>query len=148
MEGYTYAVTNMGVSEAVVTEKKTVNAAFFSAATPPEEVLRLARENGSGIWCSRCSSRLRSPSWSRSRWSMKTIWCRSTGSINSLRRDNSSMLITLQKVGKSFGAERILEGVTATVDRQDRIGIIGENGTGKTTLVRIITGSLAPTRER
>ena len=58
------------------------------------------------------------------------------------------MLITLQKVGKSFGAERILEGVTATVDRQDRIGIIGENGTGKTTLVRIITGSLAPTRER
>ena len=54
------------------------------------------------------------------------------------------MLITLQKVGKSFGAERILEGVTATVDRQDRIGIIGENGTGKTTLVRIITGSLVP----
>ncbi len=48
MEGYTYAVTNMGVSEAVVTEKKTVNAAFFSAATPPEEVLRLARENGIG----------------------------------------------------------------------------------------------------
>ncbi len=54
------------------------------------------------------------------------------------------MLITLQKTGKSFGAERVLRDVTAAVDRQDRIGIIGENGTGKTTLLRIITGELQP----
>ena len=46
MEGYTYAVTNMGVSEAVVREKKDVNAAFFSENTTPQEVVRLARENG------------------------------------------------------------------------------------------------------
>ncbi len=46
MEGYTYAVTNMGVSEAVVSEKKAVNAAFFSSSTPPEEILRLAQEKG------------------------------------------------------------------------------------------------------
>lgn len=46
MEGYTYAVTNMGVSEAVVAEKQAVNAALFHAATPPEDVARLCRENG------------------------------------------------------------------------------------------------------
>ncbi len=46
MEGYTYAVTNMGVSEPVVAEKRAVNAALFSAETPPEQVLQLcAREN-------------------------------------------------------------------------------------------------------
>lgn len=46
MEGYTYAVTNMGVAEAAVAEKKAVNAAFFSANTSPSEIVRLARENG------------------------------------------------------------------------------------------------------
>lgn len=48
MEGFTYAVTNMGVSEAVVAQKQMVNAALFDAATPPEEVLRLCAENGIG----------------------------------------------------------------------------------------------------
>jgi len=52
------------------------------------------------------------------------------------------MLITLQKINKSFGADTVLTDVTATVDRGDRIGIIGENGTGKTTLLRILTGEL------
>lgn len=44
MEGYTYAVTNMGVSEPVVAAKQAVNAALFSADTPPEEILRLCEE--------------------------------------------------------------------------------------------------------
>ena len=48
MEGYTYAITNMGVSEDVVAAKQAVNAALFHAATPPEEVARLCRENGIG----------------------------------------------------------------------------------------------------
>ena len=46
MEGYTYAVTNMGVSEAVVSEKRATNDALFSGATSPQEIDRLARENG------------------------------------------------------------------------------------------------------
>ena len=46
MEGYTYAVTNMGVSQAVVDEKRATNNAFFSNSTPPEEIVRLAQENG------------------------------------------------------------------------------------------------------
>lgn len=53
-----------------------------------------------------------------------------------------SMYITLQKVNKSFGAEPVLCDVNATLDRQDRIGIIGENGAGKTTLIRVILGEL------
>lgn len=45
MEGYTYAVTNMGVSEAVVNEKRTTNAALFDAEQPYEEIKRLCDEN-------------------------------------------------------------------------------------------------------
>lgn len=45
MEGYTYAVTNMGVSEAVVAEKQAVNSALFRADTPPERIIQLCGEN-------------------------------------------------------------------------------------------------------
>ena len=46
MEGYSYAITNMGVSEAVVNEKRSTNAALFSTETPPETVLALCQKNG------------------------------------------------------------------------------------------------------
>ncbi len=46
MEGFQYAVTNMGVPKESVEERLAVNSALFSAQTPPEEVLRLCREWG------------------------------------------------------------------------------------------------------
>ena len=53
------------------------------------------------------------------------------------------MLIELQGLGKSFGEHEVLAGVTARVERGDRIGIIGANGTGKTTLLRVLCGELS-----
>ena len=44
------------------------------------------------------------------------------------------MLIHLEKLGKSFGEKIVLHDVTASVEREDRIGIVGQNGAGKTTL--------------
>ncbi len=54
------------------------------------------------------------------------------------------MLIELQGLGKSFGEHEVLCGVSARVERGDRIGIIGANGTGKTTLLRILCGESQP----
>ncbi len=54
------------------------------------------------------------------------------------------MLIELQDLGKSFGEHEVLAGVTAGVEKGDRIGIIGANGTGKTTLLRILCGESQP----
>ena len=54
------------------------------------------------------------------------------------------MLIELQDLGRSFGEREVLAGVTANVEKGDCIGIIGANGTGKTTLLRILCGELAP----
>lgn len=45
MEGFQYAVTNMGVSEEIVNHRIQVNTALFSGDTPPETVLQLCREN-------------------------------------------------------------------------------------------------------
>lgn len=54
------------------------------------------------------------------------------------------MLLTLNDIGKSFGAERIFEHISAAVNEQDRIALIGPNGAGKTTLLNIIAGFEEP----
>ena len=53
--------------------------------------------------------------------------------------------ILVSGAGVQFGSTTIFEGVTFAVGAGDRWGIIGRNGTGKTTLLNLLTGSLAPT---
>lgn len=50
------------------------------------------------------------------------------------------MLVSLQDVGVSFGAVPILEGITAEIQENSRIGLIGANGAGKSTLLNTICG--------
>ena len=54
----------------------------------------------------------------------------------------SSTVITVERLAKAYGSHEVLEGVDLTVNRGDRIGIIGVNGAGKTTLLKIIGGEL------
>ena len=49
-------------------------------------------------------------------------------------------------VGVEFGALALLSDVTFTVARGERWGVVGRNGIGKTTLFRLITRELEPTR--
>ncbi len=57
-------------------------------------------------------------------------------------------VINAENVQKSFGTEEnrrgIIKDFTLRIQRGDRIGIVGANGTGKTTLIRMLTGELAP----
>jgi ATP-binding cassette subfamily F protein 3 len=53
--------------------------------------------------------------------------------------------LSLSNVGVSFGATDLLHDVTVTIAAGDKWGIVGRNGTGKTTLFRLITGALEPT---
>jgi ATP-binding cassette, subfamily F, member 3 len=52
--------------------------------------------------------------------------------------------IAISGAGVSFGAARVFSDVTLTVASGERWGIVGRNGTGKTTLFRLLTGELAP----
>lgn len=52
------------------------------------------------------------------------------------------MLITLQNINKSFLDKNILKDINLTVNEKDRIGLLGINGVGKTTLLNIISGVL------
>ncbi len=48
--------------------------------------------------------------------------------------------------GVEFGSTTVFENITFTIGAGDRWGIIGRNGTGKTTLFRLLTGTLTPTK--
>ena len=54
-------------------------------------------------------------------------------------------ILRCQNVGKQFGEKVVFTGLTCEVFRRDVIGIIGANGTGKTTLFRLILGDESPT---
>jgi ATP-binding cassette subfamily F protein 3 len=55
-------------------------------------------------------------------------------------------LFSIGNAGVDFGASEIFRDITFTVAAGDRWAVVGRNGTGKSTLVRLITGALQPTR--
>ena len=60
-------------------------------------------------------------------------------------RERSGKLVAeLKHVTRRFGARTIVEDLSLTVMRGDRIGILGPNGAGKSTLLKLILGELEP----
>ncbi len=53
-------------------------------------------------------------------------------------------LVNLKEVGKGFGSRTILNEVTLGVTSGERIGVVGENGGGKSTLLKLIAGAEQP----
>ena len=53
-------------------------------------------------------------------------------------------ILTLQQVEKSYGTRLLFKNVNATIASHHRIGLIGVNGTGKTTLLQVLEGTQEP----
>ena len=58
---------------------------------------------------------------------------------------SGKLVAELENVSHHFGDKLIVSNLSTTILRKDRIGLIGANGTGKTTLLKIILGKLKPT---
>ncbi|MBO5806014.1 MAG: ABC-F family ATP-binding cassette domain-containing protein [Tidjanibacter sp.] len=57
---------------------------------------------------------------------------------------SGQIVAEIKEVGKSFGAKRVFSGADFTIEKGDRIALVGRNGEGKTTLARILIGELEP----
>ncbi len=57
-------------------------------------------------------------------------------------------LVNLERVHKSYGIRPLLDGVSLGVGEGERIGVVGRNGDGKTTLLRLIGGQEEPDEGR
>src|SRR5689334_4885183 len=58
----------------------------------------------------------------------------------------TEQLLELNSITKYYGAKLVLDNISLTINHRDRIGLVGENGTGKTTLAQIIMGAVEPDR--
>jgi ATP-binding cassette subfamily F protein uup len=60
----------------------------------------------------------------------------------------TKMVIDADRVTKRFGERVIVRDFTLRIQRGDRIGVVGANGTGKTTLLKLLTGEIEPDEGR
>jgi ATP-binding cassette subfamily F protein uup len=63
-------------------------------------------------------------------------------SVNVSRQGNK--ILELENISKSFNGKPIINNFSYTFKKGDRIGVAGKNGTGKSTLLNIITGAIQP----
>jgi ATPase subunit of ABC transporter with duplicated ATPase domains len=60
------------------------------------------------------------------------------------RRPSGKVALEVKGIAKAFGENRVLEDVSLIAGRGERVAIIGPNGIGKSTLLKILVGRLAP----
>ena len=63
-------------------------------------------------------------------------------SVNVSRQGNK--ILELENISKSFSGKPLINNFSYTFKKGDRIGVAGKNGTGKSTLLNIVTGAIQP----
>jgi len=63
---------------------------------------------------------------------------------NRSRSGDGELVIDIQNIAKSFGPQKVLDGVTFQVRRGETLAVLGRSGTGKSVLLRIIVGLQTP----
>ena len=58
---------------------------------------------------------------------------------------SGQIVAEIKGVGKAFGSKRIFSGAEFTIERGQKIALVGRNGEGKTTFARMLLGELEPT---
>ena len=70
-----------------------------------------------------------------------------TGVVNMVASEaevSGKRVCQAKEISKSYGERSIVDGFSTLIARGDRVGIVGPNGVGKTTLLKLLTGELKP----
>lgn len=57
---------------------------------------------------------------------------------------SGKLVIEATDIAKSYGGQKLIEGFSIKIQRGDRVAFVGPNGVGKTTLLKLLTGEIAP----
>jgi ATP-binding cassette subfamily F protein uup len=79
----------------------------------------------------------------REREARRAVGGRLGGGIQDAGR-SGRVVIRARGLTHSYGEQRIVQGLDLTIGRRDRLAVIGPNGCGKTTLLRLLLGELEP----
>lgn len=71
-----------------------------------------------------------------------------TSEIVAGEKESTFPLLELDGIEKSFGPNRVLENVSLSIHPGEVVGLLGENGAGKSTMMNIVSGGLAPSAGR
>ncbi len=59
-------------------------------------------------------------------------------------KQSGKIVITAKEIAKAYGSNQVIKNFSLEIHREDKIGVIGNNGLGKTTLLKMLAGVLAP----
>ncbi|GIO23500.1 ABC transporter ATP-binding protein [Oceanobacillus sp. J11TS1] len=105
---------------------------WANRANPPNEGLHKRAKNMERAL--QRMEKLNKPQWNRKKMQM---------ALDSAERSGTDVIV-MTDVRKKFGEKLLFDNVDLHIRYQDRVAIIGENGTGKSTLIQLMLGNLEP----
>jgi phospholipid/cholesterol/gamma-HCH transport system ATP-binding protein len=70
--------------------------------------------------------------------------CTTTPTLEEAERDGSTPAVSVVDLHKSFGEQKVLNGINLSVGRGETLAVLGRSGTGKSVLLRILIGLQKP----
>ncbi len=110
-----------------------------------EQLKQFVAKFGSGTRASQAQSRVKEIEKLQPQEMKKSNIMRPYICFQNPERNSGAITYKLKKVSKSYGDNHVIENFSYEVNRGDKIAIIGNNGMGKTTLLKLIAGITPPT---
>lgn len=145
---YDTVIVYPGNYDAMVTTKSSVRERAETEARSKEKKIAQLREFvsrfGAGTRASQVQSRLREIERLQPQELKKSNIQRPYIRFPHMIKQSGKIVAKLENVSKGYDGHEVIKNFSLEIHRDDKIGIIGNNGRGKTTLIKLLAGAIAP----